>query len=83
MLRNACTCMGAASSTESMRASASATTILLSLMYIMRVKVREITGVMMILEQQVQQEFRRDTVCREQLARPRYKKANTPLTAAV
>ena len=44
----ACTCMGAASSTESMRASASATTILLSLMYIMRVKVREITGVMMI-----------------------------------
>ena len=38
----------AASSTESMRASASATTILLSLMYIIRVKVREITGVMMI-----------------------------------
>ena len=35
-------------STESMRASASATTILFSLMYIMRVKVREITGVMMI-----------------------------------
>ena len=39
---------GAASRTESIRANASATTILFSLMYMIWVRVREITGVMMI-----------------------------------